>query len=424
MTRAPWVADERVAFASPDPARVYCYTPALLPLGADGGGGAERLVASFDLGGEGVADLGGPVSRYGDFGRGNQCRAMVSDDGGGKWRETARLPMLHALLFSAGGALYLLGTDKRLLISRSDDGGETWSALAVLDDERPWDGGGGRIDFHNGQLYLLYEEHIDDAFDWPNCYLRLLAAPVEAGVDLRDKRFWRMSAPFDTRPLALNGNAGVPFWPRGELTPGAADGRFCGTPGALEGNVVRVYDPRHVFYDPAGRDMLLFMRAHSGGNGNLGAVLKATDHADGALEIAPLTTPAGALLHYVPLPGGQMKFHIIHDAVSGLYWMVSTQCTDCLTRPEHLPPERYGIPDNERRRLQLHFSRNAFNWCYAGMVALGPEGERSSRHYANMAVVGRDLLILARSGDARAHSAHNGNLLTLHRVRDFRSLAF
>jgi hypothetical protein len=37
---------------------------------------------------------------------------------------------------------------------------------------------------------------------------------------------------------------------------------------------------------------------------------------------------------------------------------------------------------------------------------------------------GDDLLILSRSGDAAARSAHNGNLITLHRVPDFRSLLY
>jgi hypothetical protein len=34
------------------------------------------------------------------------------------------------------------------------------------------------------------------------------------------------------------------------------------------------------------------------------------------------------------------------------------------------------------------------------------------------------LVILARSGDERAQSAHNGNLITFHRVRNFRALVY
>jgi len=43
---------------------------------------------------------------------------------------------------------------------------------------------------------------------------------------------------------------------------------------------------------------------------------------------------------------------------------------------------------------------------------------------ASMVIDGRDLQILSRSGDERAHSAHDGNRITLHTVRDFRGLIY
>ena len=118
-----------------------------------------------------------------------------------------------------------------------------------------------------------------------------------------------------------------------------------------------------------------------------------------------------------------MRFHMLYDAQTQLYWLLSTQATDSMTRSELLPPDRYNLPNNERRRLVLHFSKNCVDWCFAGLVAVG-EVEKASRHYASMAIAGDDLLILSRSGDTRAHSAHNGNLITLHRVRNFRELVY
>ena len=94
-----------------------------------------------------------------------------------------------------------------------------------------------------------------------------------------------------------------------------------------------------------------------------------------------------------------------------------------MIRPERMPANRYNLPNNERRRLQLHFSRNMIDWCFAGLVALGPV-EHASRHYASMAIDSDDLEILSRSGDQRAKSAHDGNLITFHRVRDFRNLVY
>ena len=63
------------------------------------------------------------------------------------------------------------------------------------------------------------------------------------------------------------------------------------------------------------------------------------------------------------------------------------------------------------------------DWCFAGLVAVGPV-EKASRHYASMAIDGEDLVILSRSGDEHAKSAHDGNLITFHRVKDFRKLVY
>ena len=135
------------------------------------------------------------------------------------------------------------------------------------------------------------------------------------------------------------------------------------------------------------------------------------------------TAPSGKRMLYVPCPGGQMKFHVLYDDATRLYWLLSTQARDSMTRVERLPDERYGLPDNERRRLQLHFSKNMIDWCFAGIVAVG-ETEKASRHYASMVIDGDDLHVLSRSGDRRAFSAHDTNLIAFHTILDFRSLIY
>jgi len=57
---------------------------------------------------------------------------------------------------------------------------------------------------------------------------------------------------------------------------------------------------------------------------------------------------------YVPCPGGHMRFHILYDDVTRLYWLLSSLPTDSMARPERLPPARYGLPNNERHVLALH----------------------------------------------------------------------
>lgn len=133
--------------------------------------------------------------------------------------------------------------------------------------------------------------------------------------------------------------------------------------------------------------------------------------------------PSGKKHFYIPLPGGQMKFHIVYDAQTKLYWLLSTQATDSMIRVDRMPDDRFGLPDNERQRLVLHFSRNCIDWCFAGVVAQ-EQHPKCSRHYASMDIDGDDLVILSRSGDENAQSAHNGNIVTFHRVKDFRGLVY
>ena len=111
-----------------------------------------------------------------------------------------------------------------------------------------------------------------------------------------------------------------------------------------------------------------------------------------------------------------MRFHILYDAETRLYWLLGSQSTDSMCRPETLPPERYSLPNNERHRLQLHFSKNCIDWCFAGLVAVGPSPHHA-RHYASMAIQDRDLHILSRSGDEEALNPHDGNLITFHTIK-------
>lgn len=404
------IATESVLFRSPSPQEIYCYSPSICH------GASGRLIASFDLGGPGVARLEGAKSDSGDFGLANQLRILVSDDRGATWRETARLPMMHTRLFQAGGRLYALGQSGRLLISVSSDNGETWSEPTVLEGFGRYETGTS-IDFHNGRLYLEMERKRE--FDtWPGVEQVLLSADVNA--DLTRPESWTFSEPFFLpEHIAMLQPFGMPLYPEGDTAPGRYNGRC----DCLETNVQRIHDPNHLLYDPERRTLVLLARLHAGGVANMAVMLRGVEHPDGRLEIGLFSTPGGAPFLFVPLPGGQMKFHIEYDPVSRLYWMASSQTTDSMTRPELLPPERYNLPDNERHRLVLHFSRNLIDWCFAGVIAAG-NTPKESRHYAAMIIDGNDLLVLSRSGDAQARSAHNGNLITLHRAGSFRDLVY
>jgi len=249
-------------------------------------------------------------------------------------------------------------------------------------------------------------------------------------ADLSERTNWTFASemPFcDTVPDKDLDWFGVPFYPvhypQGECI---APGRYCAPIGWLETNVVQFQDPHHSWHDPTGRTFHLWARAHTGGTG-FACILKVTEQGDragtGEMVTSFETAPSGKTMLYVPCPGGQMKFHVLYDDVTRLYWLLSTQATDSMCRADRLPPGRYNLPNNERRRLQLHFSRNMIDWCFAGLVAVGP-CEHGSRHYASMAIDGEDLYVLSRSGDERAKTAHDGNLITFHALRDFRRLVY
>ena len=133
--------------------------------------------------------------------------------------------------------------------------------------------------------------------------------------------------------------------------------------------------------------------------------------------------PSGEKVLFVPLPGGQVSFHIAYDDVTRLYWMISSQATDSMRKVELLEKKRHGMPEQERHRMALHFSKNAVDWCFAGLVAK-VDDVGQSHHGGNMIIDGEDLILLLRTADENAYNAHNSNKITFHRVRDFRTLVY
>ena len=422
----PLAQDHAVILRSPDPARIFVCSPGIarLPSG--------RLVVTDGLRSPHPGLLSGPTAGKGQ-GAAWQARIFTSDDGGRSWQHRADAPIVHARPFEAGGRVYVLGHDGDLAIIASDDGGETWSERAFLTDGQFWHQAPCNVHYAHGCVYLVMERRV--TFDIQGWYVGelapvLLRAPL--GADLTRRESWTFASELSFRDAVRSAESepalegfGVPFYsspyPRGGE---AAPGRTSAPIGWLETNVVQFTDPDHLWHDPTGRTCHLWMRAHTGGTG-YAAVAKVMEEGvgTGAMRTSLQAAPSGRTMLFVPCPGGQMKFHILHDGPSGLFWLLSTQATDSMRRPDRLPPDRYNLPNNERRRLQLHFSRNCIDWCFAGLVAAG-EVERASRHYAAMVVDGDDLCAVSRSGDGQARSAHDGNIVTFHRVRDFRGLVY
>lgn len=409
--------DFAAVYRSPEPRTVYCYSPGLVrcPSG--------RLIATLDLGGPGVSEVPGPKGLAG------AClgKILVSDDGGSSWQHRADFPFQHARPFVAGPSVYVLGHAGDLMIMRSDNEGESWSAPKSLTTGESWHQAPCNVHYARGCAYLVMERiKYDDVQGWPVSVLAPVLMRGREVSDLTERSSWAMASELafrDAVPEESLDYFGVPFFATPPLrSTQVAPGRSCSPMGWLETNVVQFMDPNHIWYDPLERTFHLWMRAHTGGTG-LAAIAKVVESQDGRLTTMLEHMPSGRRVVFVPCPGGQMKFHILFDEVTRLYWLLSSQATDSMTRADRLPTDRYNLPNNERHRLQLHFSRNCIDWCFAGIVAMGATA-RESRHYASMVVDGDDLGILSRSGDAQARDAHNGNLITFHRVRDFRRLVY
>ena len=381
------VASEVVIAESPAPDSVFLYTPGIVE-GFDG-----RLVVSVDYGGPGTSVLDGPRSDFGDYKSGNQIRVLLSDDNGKTWRETsARIPMMHEILFKAGKSLYMIGHSGRLLITRSDDNGETWSDPSVLCPEPRWHQSCTPVDIHDGKVTLVYEKWVSDGHPWPGVGPVLMQAKVDD--DLTEASSWKFSDLYNPdEDMEASRPSGIPL-----TDPGKA--------GILETNVIRVYDEKNPFYDPSGKSVVLMMRA-SVGLPDIGVMMKGVEKPDGSLAVEKLTKN-GREMYFAHIPGADLKFYVVYDPESRLYWLLHSQMDGRM---------------NYRRRLALSYSPDLLKWTFAGLVAVGP-ADNAARHYASMIIHGDDLLIVSRSGDERARNSHDGNLVTFHRVKDFKDLIY
>ena len=414
-SKVPLLADDYVVvFESPIPDGAFCYTPGLLRLNNG------RLIATMDLGGLRVPELNPSIALENSERNGftSVGKIFTSDDGGRTWTHRADFPGIHARPFIAGDSIYVIGQAGDLIILRSDDAGETWSETIKLTAGETWGQSACNVHYAHGNVYLVMEKRVYFELDhWPvrETAPVLMRASVDTDLTKRDSWAFASELAFaDLVPDSLD-LMGFPFW-----TPYKTRGMA--PMGWMETNVVQFVDPDHVWFDPSGHTYHLWMRAHTGGTG-YAAIAKVIENEEGCMVTEVETVPSGQRIVFVPCPGGQMRFHVLYDEQDKLYWLLSSLARDSMTCIDKLPPDRYNLPNNERDVLALHFSKNMIDWRMAGVVTQGRTA-KESRHYASLAFDGDDLLVLSRSGDHRAKTAHDGNLITFHRVNNFRDLVY
>lgn len=310
-----------------------------------------------------------------------------SHDDGQTWtRQSAESIFCAGTLFQHDESLYFIGTgpvhreDSNMGIIRSDDDGETWSEPVTL-FEGPFYNPACSYVMRDGQFYWCCDTERDTTY--------VIAGDLSR--DLTDPAAWRIS---DGLPM--------PEVPP-SLTRGPGNGRI------LEGNVVDVNGRLQVSWR-----YMIDMRDTVG----IGAICDMEDDGD-RLDYR------FRMLH--ALPGAQNQFHIVHDEVSGLYWMNATLPTRSQDQdPEFNEfleenPHYGGPPGRERRILALFCSFDALNWLPAGYIAVWPEVRQAS-NYCGLLIDGDDLLVAARTS-REGRNQHDNDLTTFHRVRDFRDRA-
>ncbi len=321
----------------------------------------------------------------------DQCDVLLSDDRGCTWRHTSSTDLLWASPFGVGDALYLIGSMRRtrdISIARSSDGGESWSAPAVLFAGRHH-GAPTSVVFRDGFVYRAFETCDGPRTDWGS-----LVVAGDLSRDLLEPASWRMSerVPFPGVPASLTQ----------AMYPPSAEGKVPHD-SWLEGNVVDV-----------GGDLRVVLRTTIDGHSTAGLAAVCRLEDDGRRMSYRFS-------QFYPMPGAQCKFHIVHDPPCRLFWTAANIATD--TWQDRAPLRALGFqgpPGNERRALALMYSVDALNWLQAGFVAVSPD-QLESFSYASLLPVGDDLLVVSRTS-VGGRNQHDTNLITLHRVEGFRAL--
>jgi hypothetical protein len=285
-----------------------------------------------------------------------------SQDGGDTWQQASTLtPAFWGKLFVHRHQLYLLGTSHEygdILIRRSEDGGRTWSV-----PDRPASGllRRGRyhcapcpVLIHDGRLWRAMEHFAGG--NWGNFDALVMSAPVDA--DLLDATSWTLS-----RPL-----------PRQK--------GFCW----LEGNVL---------LDPAGK-LVNVLRTNDGGDDRAALVHVSEDGRQLAFDRET---------DVVAMPGGGAKFTIRYDRRTARYWSIVNQQT---------------APAAYRNNLVLASSGDLRRWQVEATLLYHPDDRKHAWQYVDWQFAGDDLVFVSRTafddGLGGAHSAHDANYLTFHRI--------
>lgn len=317
---------------------------------------------------------------------------LRSQDGGRTWARQSELPYYSAVPWTRKGSLYLFcnkgGVEWRnddVVLLRSDDSGKTWSEPVTLFQGHYWNCHTGMVQ-HADRLYWATDDLALGSRRGP-C---LIAGDLSG--DIMNPASWRIS-----KPVPFPG-APKEFW---HPKYASSSDQY------LEPNVIEVNGRLRVLAT------VKFKRQTSA---SLSAVFDARDQG-GALDLK--------FVQYNAMPGGQLKFCVVRDEPSKLFWATSNLAADSQDamgwQAAAEKAGRFRAGAGDRRFLMLHYSVDGLNWFPAGCVARAEKMSQSFM-YARPVVDGDDLAIIVRSSQNGPHQ-HDADTATFHRVKNFRQLA-
>ena len=326
--------------------------------------------------------------------RRNGCVALVyhSKDKGKTWQFVSRVnEMFWCQLLYINDTLYMLGTgfdsNRGLLIRKSLDYGKTWSEIKDSKSGVITKNGittPTPIAIANGRIYMHIEQSRpkpERAKMWAHQYSYVMSAPVDS--DLLNADSWTSS----NKVIIPDGMV--------NLTHG----------GWLEGNVVQRRSDGKIFN---------ILRVH-GNSDEIAAFYEVS--ADGK---------KATLKHndmFLRLSGACKKFFIVYDEKTKKYFALSNYILERYRGEVKNCPHKIKC-ERTRNTLALLESKDLMNWKVKSVILTDHDIEHSGFQYPTMIIDGDDLIALVRTAfrvnNSIADSQHNSNLITFHRIKNFR----
>ena len=375
-----------VVAQSPNPQSIYHASPSITIL-TDG-----SYLASHDWGGSELS--------------GNFTSIYRSKDKGVTWQlQTTIKDMKWASLFTHKNDLYIMGVKTGLgdiVIRKSTDNGETWTEAS---NDKSGVILSGRyhtapvpVVVHNGRIWRSFEESPD-----PNTLRDFFAFVLSADInaDLLDAQSWTKS----------NGIRFDESWLNVKLPTEWIEGNIVVTPEGKIINLIRTKSEQEV-------GGLFELTGYASGIPRYEVASKIEISDDGKTASF---NPGSGFIHF---PGSTTKFTIRYDSVSKKYWSIVNVITH---KVEGGGKESENGPYNQRNVLVLTCSDDLVHWEQKYKVARWNEDQIMTRRipfgfqYADWQFDGNDIVIVSRTS-WYGSDWHDANLITFHKINDFRTV--